>query len=43
MSEKHLQGYVNECAFRTNHRGDAKEFEELLKRAMFAEIEKKTA
>jgi len=36
MSEKHLQSYVNECAFRANHRGDAKEFEELLKQTLIA-------
>jgi hypothetical protein len=43
MSEKHLQWYVNECAFRANHRGDAKKFEDLLKRAMIEESEKRTA
>jgi transposase-like protein len=36
MSEKHLQSYVNECAFRANHRGDAREFEKLLKQTLIA-------
>jgi transposase-like protein len=43
MSEKHLQGYVDECAFRANHCGDTKEFEELLKQALISGAKKKTA
>jgi len=43
MSQKHLQSYVDECAFRANHRRDTKEFERLLRQAMIDETTKEAS